>query len=69
MTWLKHKIADRWYLFPSPNGGHVKESLGAVERIGIAYEARDRDGLLIAKRSSRQRAQQLVEEVEGLGRK
>ena len=60
MTWLKHR-GDRWFLFENPDGGHVKTAAGAVERIGIAYHAIDRNGALIGKRSLRTLAQQLVE--------
>ena len=64
MTWLKHQKGDRWFLFADPAGGNTREALGAVERIGIAYEARNRDGIVIGKRCMRKHAMDLCEQAE-----
>ena len=64
MTWLKHSRGDRWFLFSTPDGGDVRTALGAVERIGIAYESRDQQGNVIARHSTVQLAMRAVEKAE-----
>jgi hypothetical protein len=61
MKWIRHTRGDRWFLFPTNDGGKISESLGKVERIGIRYEA-SIGGVSVGIKSSLGRAEKLVEE-------
>ena len=67
MKWEKLRLGDRWVLLSEPSADGVHKALGAVERVGLAFEARDSAGIMIGKRSLCKHAMQLVEKAEAHG--
>ena len=61
MSWMKAAKGDKWLLFSAPGADGTRRALGCVERVGLRYEARDAQGIVISNGCVRQHAMRSVE--------
>lgn len=61
MKWMKASKGDKWILFSAQQLDGSRTALGVVERVGIAYEARDDRDVVICRRSLCRLAMDAVE--------